>query len=43
MIRNCIDFSLCDNLLQRANDYENLLKNVIISFTMWVYGYNVET
>jgi hypothetical protein len=32
-------FSICENLPQRAND-ENLLKNVIICDTTWVYSYD---
>jgi hypothetical protein len=35
-------FSICENLLQRAND-ENLLKNVITSDETWVYSYNIES
>jgi hypothetical protein len=31
------------DLLQRANYDKNLLKNVITSDEMWVYGYDVET
>jgi hypothetical protein len=34
-------FSVCENLIQRANDDENLLKNVIISDERWVYVYDV--
>jgi hypothetical protein len=36
-------FSLCENILQRANDDENLLKNVITSDETWVYSYDIET
>jgi hypothetical protein len=36
-------FFMCENLLQRANDDENLLKTVITSDKTWVYGYDVET
>jgi hypothetical protein len=36
-------FSICENLLQRANEDENLLKNVITGDETWVYGYDVET
>jgi hypothetical protein len=32
-----------DDLLQNANDDENLLKNVITSDETWVYGYDVES
>jgi hypothetical protein len=35
-------FSICKNL-QRANDDENLLKNVITGDETWVCSYNVET
>jgi predicted nucleotidyltransferase len=35
-------FSICKNLLQRAND-ESLLKNVITGDETRVYGYDVET
>jgi hypothetical protein len=31
------------NLIQRANNDENLSKNVITSDETWVYGYDVET
>jgi hypothetical protein len=34
---------LNDDLLQRANDDENLLKNVITSDETWIYGYEIET
>jgi hypothetical protein len=36
-------FSIYEHLLQRANDDENLLKNVITGDKTWVYGYDVET
>jgi hypothetical protein len=31
------------DLLQRANDDENLLKNVITGDERWVYSYDLET
>jgi hypothetical protein len=34
---------LTDDLLQRANVYENLQKNVIIGYETWVYSYDTET
>jgi hypothetical protein len=36
-------FSNGQNLLQRANDNKDLLKNVITGDEMWVYGYDIET
>jgi hypothetical protein len=36
-------FSICENLLEKANDNKNLLKNVITSDETWIYGYDVET
>jgi hypothetical protein len=30
------------NLLQKASDYKNILKNVITSNGIWVQGYDVE-
>jgi hypothetical protein len=36
-------FSICEYLLQKANDEENLLKNVITGDETWVYGYDSET
>jgi hypothetical protein len=36
-------FSICENLLQRASNDENLLKNVITGDKTWVYGCDVET
>jgi hypothetical protein len=34
---------LPDDLLQKANDEENVLKNAITDDEMWVYGYDIET
>jgi hypothetical protein len=36
-------YSNCKNLLQKANNDENLLKNFIIGDKTWVYCYDIET
>jgi hypothetical protein len=35
--------TVSQELFDRSNDDENLLKNVITGDEMWVYGYDVET
>ena len=43
MIKNRIDLTLSQGLLDRANGDDNFLKNIITWDETWVYGYNVET